>query len=82
MPVYIEVEDGRRLLRAIEREQRQSEPRYAELCRRFLADTEDFSEEKLKGVGRDDRFINENLEDCLRKISERIQSFINQRDQL
>lgn len=82
LPVYIEVEDGRRLLRAIEREQRQSEPRYAELCRRFLADTEDFSEEKLKGVGRDDRFINENLEDCLRKISERIQSFINQRDQL
>lgn len=82
VPVYIEVEDGRRLLRAIEREQRQSEPKYAELCRRFLADTEDFSEEKLKGVGKDDRFINDNLEDCLRKISERIQSFVNHREEL
>ena len=82
VPVYIEVEDGRRLLRAIEREQRQSEPKYAELCRRFLADTEDFSEEKLKGVGKDDRFINDNLEDCLRKISERIKSFVNHREEL
>ena len=25
----------------------QKNPRYAELCRRFLADSEDFSEEKL-----------------------------------
>lgn len=82
VPVYIEVEDGRRLLRAIEREQRQSEPKYAELCRRFLADTEDFSEEKLKGVGKDDRFVNDNLEDCLREISERIQSFVNHREEL
>lgn len=82
VPVYIEVEDGRRLLRAIEREQRQSEPKYAELCRRFLADTEDFSEEKLKGVGEDDRFVNDNLEVCLREISERIQRFVNHREEL
>ena len=47
-PIYIEVEDGERLKRAIAREEKQEQPHYAEMCRRFLADTEDFSEEKLK----------------------------------
>ena len=45
---YIEVEDGERLIRAIRREQEQETPKYKELCRRFLADEEDFSEEKIK----------------------------------
>ena len=48
IPVYIEVEDGERLIRAIRREQEQETPKYKELCRRFLADEEDFSEEKNK----------------------------------
>ena len=48
IPVYIEVEDGERLIRAIRREQEQETPKYKELCRRFLADEEDFSEEKIK----------------------------------
>ena len=42
VPVYIEVEDGERLNRALTRERQQEVPRYAEMCRRFLADTEDF----------------------------------------
>lgn len=42
VPLYIEVEDGLRLTRALEREKRQSQPRYDELCRRFLADSKDF----------------------------------------
>ena len=46
VPVYLEVEDGLRLARALERERRQEKPKYAEMCRRFLADEEDFSEEK------------------------------------
>ena len=33
VPLYIEVEDGLRLTRALEREKRQSQPRYDELCR-------------------------------------------------
>ena len=41
-PLYIEVEDGERLKRAICREELQQEPKYAEMCRRFLADTQDF----------------------------------------
>lgn len=73
VPLYIEVEDGERLMRALTRERMQKEPKYAEMCRRFLADTEDFSEENLKAVGITERFENRELEKTVRKISERIQ---------
>lgn len=48
MPVYIEVEDGLRLTRAIHREQKQDNPHYEEMCRRFLADSEDFPKRILQ----------------------------------
>lgn len=67
-PVYIEVEDGERLSRALKREREQAEPKYAELCRRFLADCEDFSEEKIRRAGIVQRFENRCLEDCVEKI--------------
>lgn len=67
-PIYIEVEDGLRLERALKREQQQKEPQYAEMCRRFLADTEDFSEEHLEKAGIDVRFQNTDLETCLNEI--------------
>lgn len=51
VPLYVEVEDGERLLRALTRERTQKEPNYAELCRRFLADSVDFSAERLKAAG-------------------------------
>ena len=73
VPLYIEVEDVERLMRALTRERMQKEPKYAEMCRRFLADTEDFSEENLKAVGITERFENRELEETVRKISERIQ---------
>ena len=47
VPIYVEVEDGERLARALKRECSQEIPRYEEMCRRFLADQEDFSEEKI-----------------------------------
>ena len=50
VPLYVEVEDGERLLRALTRERAQKEPNYAELCRRFLADSVDFSAERLKAA--------------------------------
>ena len=34
VPIYIDVDDGVRLLRAVERERKQKEPKYEELCRR------------------------------------------------
>lgn len=73
VPIYIEVEDGERLLRALERERGQECPRYAELCRRFLADTEDFSEENLKKAGITKRYINKDKIQCLEEILGEIQ---------
>ena len=68
IPVYIEVEDGERLIRAIKREKEQETPKYEELCRRFLADQEDFSEEKIKEAGISRRFENDDLDECVRNI--------------
>ncbi len=60
VPLYIWVEDGERLSRALRRERKQEQPKYAEMCRRFLADEQDFSEENLKKAGITHAF--ENLE--------------------
>ena len=68
VPIYIEVEDGKRLLRALEREDKQKEPKYAELCRRYLADEEDFKEDNLARCGIERRFLNDDFEMCLRDI--------------
>lgn len=68
-PVYIEVEDGLRLERALKREKTQKIPKYKELCRRFLADEEDFSEEKLKQAGILKRYQNIGLEKCICEIA-------------
>lgn len=76
VPLYIEVEDGERLSRALTREKKQKSPRYAELCRRFLADCEDFSEEKLLAAGITQRFSNANLEECMAEIEKKIKSMI------
>ena len=72
-PLYIEVEDGERLKRAIHREELQTEPKYAEMCRRFLADEEDFSEENLKRAGIVRRFQNMELESCVNELKNCIQ---------
>ena len=73
-PIYIEVEDGIRLSRALERERLQKEPKYKEMCRRFLADSEDFSEENLQAAGIDKRFYNTDMDSCLKEIKEWILS--------
>lgn len=70
IPLYIEVEDGERLTRALLREQQQAQPKYKEMCRRFLADEEDFSEENLKKLGIRRRFDNSSKEQCLEEITE------------
>lgn len=67
-PIYIQVEDGLRLRRALDREDRQAQPKYAELCRRFLADEQDFSEERLKACGIVKRYENKELEGCVEEI--------------
>ena len=73
-PLYIEVEDGERLKRAIRREELQPEPKYAEMCRRFLADEEDFSLENLKKAGIERHFENIELESCVKELKTCIQT--------
>lgn len=46
--VYLHLEEKERLLRCINRESQQEKPDYSEVCRRYLADQEDFSQEVLK----------------------------------
>lgn len=75
IPIYIEVEDGIRLLRALKREQKQEQPKYAEMCRRFLADEEDFSEENLQKNGIIKRYQNTDINICLYEVEDSIKNF-------
>ena len=63
--IYIEVEDGERLMRAIDREKMQDIPKYEEMCRRFLADAVDFSEENLQKAEIYQRFCNIELKNTI-----------------
>ena len=76
IPVYIELDDGVRLERALRREKKQETPKYEEMCRRFLTDAEDFSEEKLREAGLGVRFENrqDELESTLQQVREYILS--------
>lgn len=74
VPIYIQTEDGRRLERALKREQQEKNPKYAEMCRRFLTDSEDFSEERLKRAGISKRYENTELSVCLSEIIADIKS--------
>lgn len=69
LPVLVELDDGVRLQRALDRERKQRKPRYDEMCRRFLADSEDFSAEKLREAGNPRSFYNDDLERCLEEIA-------------
>ena len=77
IPIYIEVEDGERLIRAIGRECATGRPDYKEMCRRFLADAEDFSEEKLKAVGINskNRYENADFAKCIDSIRSTISGY-------
>ena len=72
VPLYIEVEPGLRLFRALARERSQAEPKYAEMCRRFLADEEDFSAEKQAAFHFPKKYVNDDFERCLNELSETI----------
>ncbi len=69
VPIYIEVDDSTRIHRAIEREDMQECPKYNEMCRRYLADEEDFSSQKLVEAGIVSSYENRNLDKCIEKIS-------------
>ena len=73
IPIYIEVDDGNRLERALKRERKPQNRKFEEMCRRFLADAEDFSEENLQKAGITKRFCNDNeREECMQEIADYI----------
>ncbi|MGN9018915.1 guanylate kinase [Lachnospiraceae bacterium HCP1S3_C3] len=72
MPIYIEVEDGERLARALEREREQDEPKYSEMCRRYLADEQDFNAERLEKLGIKRKYFNNDIQQCMSQIKEQI----------
>ena len=73
VPIYIQVDDGLRLSRALARERQQEQPRYAELCRRYLADDEDFSLKKLKEAGVNHIFENHDFKDNIGEVLDYIE---------
>jgi guanylate kinase len=74
VPIYLEVDDGLRLQRALDRERTQAQPKYKELCRRFLADEADFSPENLAREQIQPIFQNKVLEHTVREVAAYIQS--------
>lgn len=75
-PIYIEVDDGIRLERALKREMKPENRKFTEMCRRFLADSEDFAEEKIENAGIKKRFNNIDLDICIKEIEEYIRKNI------
>lgn len=68
VPIYVEVEDGLRLERALARERTQATPKYEEMCRRFLADAADFSVDNLNKAGITRKFMNIDMDKCVKEI--------------
>lgn len=71
IPIYLAVDDEERLMRLIRRERAQRVPDYREVCRRFLADEEDFADEKLAALGITP-YMNIDLDTCTQEIAARI----------
>ncbi len=74
-PIYIEVDDGVRLQRALDRERAQDHPKYREMCRRYIADSDDFSEENIRLAKITKRFENDDFQKCLEEIVNYIKLF-------
>lgn len=72
IPLYIEITDRERIGRALAREDVQEVPKIKEMCRRFLADDSDFSEEKIAEAGIVKRFSNMDSEKCYKELTEEI----------
>ncbi|MDE6636192.1 MAG: guanylate kinase [Lachnospiraceae bacterium] len=71
-PIYIYVDDFERINRSLKREKKQDAPSVSEVCRRFLADENDFSEELLEKSGIDVLYENIDIDTCVKAISDMI----------
>ena len=76
VPLYVEVDEYTRLIRALNREKAQNNPKYDEVCRRYLADEVDFAEENILKLGIEKRFENDKFLECVSSIKNYIKSII------
>lgn len=76
VPLYITVDDGVRLQRALDREKAQDKPKYAEMCRRFLADEADFAEDNIARCEISKAYVNDDLDRCYNEIKQIIQNCV------
>lgn len=75
VPLMISVDDGIILQRALKRELKQEKPGYDEMCRRYLADKADYSEENLEKAGVRNFFNNDGeVEICIEEIEKFIRA--------
>lgn len=74
VPIYLEVDDGIRLRRALYREETQGNPQYSEMCRRYLADAKDFSHKKINEAGISKVYKNDDIELCIDEIKKDIKA--------
>ncbi len=68
IPLYISVDDYELITRAVARESKECKPNYKEVCRRFLADAQDFSEEELELAGIQQVFLNREVAACTEQL--------------
>lgn len=78
VPLYINVDDGVRLERALKRERTEKNPNYKELCRRFIADSEDFSPENLNLSEIEKFYFNNELLTCIKEVKDDIVKYIKE----
>ena len=76
VPIYIEADAKERLIRYINREEKQKNPNYCEVCRRFLADEADFAEEELVRLGIAKRYHNKVLDTCTEQIKKDMEALL------
>lgn len=69
IPVMVTLDDGVRLERAFTRERQQEHPKYEEMCRRFLADSADYAQDKIDAAGITRVFENHSSEVTAEEIS-------------
>ncbi len=69
IPVLVTLDDGVRLERALTREREQANPKYEEMCRRFLADSADYAQDKVDAAGICRVFENHSSKDTAEEIS-------------
>lgn len=68
--ILINLDDGIKLQRALNREKKEKNPKYDELCRRFLSDSEDFSLKNIEKYPIDYVINNEqNIENTMEEVN-------------